>query len=397
MLLDNVITYYRYGNTVNVAITGNPTISNGTVTGFSSANYLKTVPAYMPTDSANSWEIVFKFTFKHSDNAQAIYAQPVGYESLLGIDNNDKLYFLVNNSTSSTYVAKLENASNPTTLVDGHTYWAKAEFNGSKYNLYLSLNGMQWKLEDSANSTTKISNRGEWTIGMHNQSNYYYPFLGVIDLKYSYIKINGFIWWTGTKPEKSSAGNYDYFEVTKQMRSIVKNFTQELTWSWSRPNCTSAISNGTVSSTQDSSDTAWKAFDATNSGRTDVYLSSVSSGGDITWHTPDEIKISSCSLYNCSSSSWSGNKVYQFPQSITIYGSNDGNNWVQIGSLSGYAQPAANAAVTVTCSDTNYYTYTKWIFGAVFSGSRGVLVRYIAINATARAIKHNKKTYAFNL
>lgn len=183
----------------------------------------------------------------------------------------------------------------------------------------------------------------------------------------------------------NGSGIYSDF-VTKMGELYIANpnaayFAQNMTWV--QPILTSATSYGTVSTDYYYSDSegAWHAFNGVK-GTSDKYYSSSSSAGNIIWQLPsEEINISSCKVYTTNESSYLG----RFPQSITIYGSNDGSTWTELGVASGYSQPSSESYVQVNCTATGYYQYIKWEFGSVFNSSQGnVAVSEIEISATVK-------------
>lgn len=243
----NIITkYYKYGNTVNVTPVGSPTISNGMVSGISSKNYLKIIPDEFPTNTANSWEMVFKWTHAGGSERQAFFAQTAGYETILAVDGDDTsigVNLIISNAQNDNY---LVNIKSPTGCIEnGKTYWVKAEFTGSQYKLWLSTNGTNWVLQGSVATNTKASIRGNWTLGIHNESGYYYPFLGTIDLKHSYMKINGQLWWTGTQPEEATSADFDFTKTVLKCKAKINSAKKYFKYSeWTQPVLTSNFSSG---------------------------------------------------------------------------------------------------------------------------------------------------------
>lgn len=209
---ESVRKYYKYGNTTNITTIGSPIVSNGTISGFSSSNYAKLNPDSFPTNTANSWEVVFKWTHTlNSSDGQVFLAQKVGYETKMGINESNKAMLVISNAFDSNYLVDIQELKN-FTLSSGGTYYYKAEFTGTAYNVYLSTDGVNWILQGSKTTSTKASVRGDWTIGIHVESGYYHLMKGTIDLKHSYIKLNGNLFWTGTQPEESTSSNYDFYK-----------------------------------------------------------------------------------------------------------------------------------------------------------------------------------------
>lgn len=192
--------YNKLPNNVNVV--GPMVIDNFiTKSTFSSSCYCDTYPKDFTRDSgtANSWEWVFKIEKYISSGAvQVLYSQGRSYESALHVSAANKPYVLLNNTANSTYFGTLYSE---TVLEEGKSYWLKLEFTGTEYKLLLSENGIDWTLEASMTSSTKLTygSSDNWHIGWnyHSSSSYHYPLKSELNLAESYIKINGEFWWKG--------------------------------------------------------------------------------------------------------------------------------------------------------------------------------------------------------
>lgn len=171
---------------LNVTVVGTPTNSNGVVSGFSTSNYIKTneIP---PFDKALSFEIVIKFTINSLSGLQ-------GFAGMLTGDNVQCNYYIssANKLCSDGIYGNLEGL---TTLSIGQTYWSKLSYDGSKYDLLLSTNGIDYNLESSVTTNSKITTVSNFAFGVDRNAN-----TGnnhSIDIKESYIKINDEYWWRG--------------------------------------------------------------------------------------------------------------------------------------------------------------------------------------------------------
>lgn len=145
---------------------------------------------------ANNWEVVVQFVYKReTSRKQGLFCNNVDYSTHLSIRNDEKVEFQVSNSTNSADIGLI---ISPTVLTDGQEYYAKGEFTGSTYNLYLSTDGTNWNLEGtSITSQTKITNRGNgWMFGWESTARYQ---AGSMDMAKCYIKINGEYWWKGVE------------------------------------------------------------------------------------------------------------------------------------------------------------------------------------------------------
>lgn len=181
----------------NVTIYGSPTINGHVFSNFSGSNYLKTIPAQFTeqTATADNWEMVFKIKYVADSSAyQNIWIQGAAYATKLTIETDGKAQLYVNNSGTSTAIGWAKTS----TLTNGNTYWIKAEFTGTAYNIYLSTDGVNWEAGETISSSTKITDRGINSVGANiNDGTNYKQFKGEIDLSESYIKVNGEYWWKG--------------------------------------------------------------------------------------------------------------------------------------------------------------------------------------------------------
>ena len=203
---------------LNVTVVGTPTNSNGVVSGFSTSSYIKTneIP---PFDKALSFEIVIKFTINSLSGLQ-------GFAGMLTGENVQCNYYIssANKLCSDGIYGNLEGL---TALTIGQTYWSKLSYDGSKYDLLLSTNGIDYNLESSVTTNSKITTVSNFAFGVDRNAN-----TGnnhSIDLKESYIKINDEYWWrggTGHATLKSGSKVYipNGFEVdgtTKKFDEVV--------------------------------------------------------------------------------------------------------------------------------------------------------------------------------
>lgn len=186
--LANVATEY------NIVTQGSLTNTDGVLSGFSTSNYAKLPTTFNPL--SDTWEIGFKITTGTLGTPQMYFSRTDStyYGVVLGIANTSKLYMAVA-SGASTLIGEI---GGNTTLTANTTYYVKAEFTGSAYNLYLSTDGTTYNSENTITSSTPIFSSATATlIGLQNTS-IGRPFLGTIDLSGCYIKINNILWWSGT-------------------------------------------------------------------------------------------------------------------------------------------------------------------------------------------------------
>lgn len=193
----------------NYVVIGELKIYNGiTQQPFTSTNYVNTIPQSFTqvSPTASSWEWVFKIEqYVTSNQIQCLYSQGRVYETMLSVNASNKLNLVINNTANSTNVVAMAGS---TTLVSGNSYWIKARFTGSSYQLLLSTDGKTWGSEALVSSTTKLvaTSNENWHIGYnyHSNSSYHYLLQSKLNLHESYIKVNEEYWWRGIKIDSNT-------------------------------------------------------------------------------------------------------------------------------------------------------------------------------------------------
>lgn len=165
-------------------VSGNPIITNdGIASGFSNTNYLKSSSLIL---GENSWKFSAEFTTGEDISGLQIIACAAGdnitfYNALGVYTNNNQLTLSVNANGSKT--ANINAA--PSTK-----YVISIEFTGTSY--IFSVNG---EVINTVSSTDKVpfsQNNINISFGQYfYQGSYYSGFSGSINLKNTYIKING--------------------------------------------------------------------------------------------------------------------------------------------------------------------------------------------------------------
>lgn len=233
----------------NYVVIGELKIYNGiTQQPFTSTNYVNTIPQSFTqvSPTASSWEWVFKIEqYVTSNQIQCLYSQGRQYETMLSVNASNKLNLVINNTANSTNVVAMAGS---TTLVSGNSYWIKARFTGSSYQLLLSTDGKTWRSEASTSSTTKLAatSNENWHIGYnyHSNSSYHYLLQSKLNLHESYIKVNEEYWWRGIKidsntflpgildPSYSDTGDQvtlNLYDVETNDRTLILNNNRDVT------------------------------------------------------------------------------------------------------------------------------------------------------------------------
>ena len=180
----------------NVTEKGSLKIYNGVVSGFSASNYLEVTPSF-DVSTAQSWEMVYKITTSDKITTGQTICGHTGSSTAdpIAITTNTSKHFAltVSSSTSSSFISAV---SGTHTMLPNTAYWLKVTFDGVKYVLSYSLDGVNFT-EDVVKENTKVPYTSNLVLGRQQGSDSEFPFLGAIDLKECYIKIDGELWWTG--------------------------------------------------------------------------------------------------------------------------------------------------------------------------------------------------------
>ena len=122
---------------------------------------------------------------------------------------------------------------------------------------------------------------------------------------------------------------------------------------------------------------AWCAFDGSLASQKSKWLTSYLNA-TLMWHLPEFLKIKVSEVKFVAA-----DVAHQrFPDTIMIYGSNDGATWDQIGSGEFFEKPVAGESRTVDCDDSKSYEYLKWNFtNSNYGANRGISFAEIQISA----------------
>lgn len=202
--------YYKYGTEPNVTVVGSPTIVDGVASGFTTANYLTTPKVFNPLGS--EVECVFKvnLTALARYNPMLCQSGSVQFHKFsFNVQKDGRMRFYAGNG-SAVIVSLYSNIA----LEINKDYWLKLHIKDNVYSLYYSLDGKDYIFDNSVTDTntilemTAVAAIGAQRDPATGSSSY---FTGSIDLRESYVKINGEDWWHGTKVVKSTADDYKWF------------------------------------------------------------------------------------------------------------------------------------------------------------------------------------------
>lgn len=236
--------YYKYGTELNVNVVGSfAKLDKGVASGFSTSNYL-TYPEIFNISTADSWEMECKFTTGSNITTQQ---QILSSSIFTGAGNSCGAFIRVYSSKIQFIVPLTSNISSYISLEYTATinteYVVKGEFTGTAYNLYVNGEIVATK-ESTSKGLYNASYNDKLCIG--NATAKDCPFLGVLDLKESYININGELWWSGDSYTKVgswieegvvsgfSASNYLTFDIGSHSASdLVEAVISFNTGTWS--------------------------------------------------------------------------------------------------------------------------------------------------------------------
>lgn len=176
--------------TNTIQVIGTLTEDNGVYSGgYTSANHLLLPIEFSP--ASLSWEIVTKVTrnsttygyfISFTDSASGRYGLEMHY-------GDDGIISVGMSSNGSSWDLGLSTAAG--VLNNGESRWVKVVFDGNKYLLYTSADGITYTEEKSVVDSRRVRGCVYCKIGYYLNT----TFNGAIDLKETYIKINDKIVW----------------------------------------------------------------------------------------------------------------------------------------------------------------------------------------------------------
>lgn len=192
---------------VGYTIIGNPTITDGVVSGFSTSEYLNLTQAFNPSNK--SFEVCIGFiTGSNIATEQYMFRSAISAPSqagrfgfLIGIVNNK---IVINSSSnSSSWAGQL---TGQTTLSKNTSYVLRTIYDGSSLSAKLSTSGGAFATEIPSTSRNPLYNGLTISqLGVYSYNNTYQaPFLGSIDLKSTYIIIDGALFFYGKNYSSSN-------------------------------------------------------------------------------------------------------------------------------------------------------------------------------------------------
>lgn len=212
--------YYKYGSTINGTISGTLTNNNGVLSGFSTSNYV-TLPNTLDVSNGKTWEFSTKVVVgsQQSQQSTVLGHGTIGCGGIWiewNRQSNKKFGVAIGSGTSSSSSWDIASHVQGTTVFNtGTTVWLRCVFDGSSYKLFSKLNKEDnWIQELSVSSSVSMSTYTKF-IGMAQSGGSTNGFAwvgGSIDMKETYINIDGAQWWRGVAAEESTSSDYDYYK-----------------------------------------------------------------------------------------------------------------------------------------------------------------------------------------
>lgn len=302
--------YYKYGTEPNATVVGSPTIVDGVVSGFTTANYLKLPNTFNPS---GTWEVVVDFKLSQLGKSNSIFGTTTQYDgTTLYVASDNKLSFYVSSNGTSWDVASAVRGT--IVFTTGVNYTVKIVFDGDKYTVAVSTEGGEF-VTDITVSSTKIVFGSPCALGGGISTNTSGDQLsGSIDLAKSYIKINDKMWWYGTKAVETTEDDAVYSDVPKKRivaayKTGKRKYYKYVFQDWTQPKATAnttAIDGGNMVFTASSTYSTWKAYgplDGLTSGERNGWIPSNTSSAWWQVKFPYKLKITGLKHYNAEAES----------------------------------------------------------------------------------------------
>ena len=204
---------------VNVHNTGCVIDSNFIVSGFSTRNFIQPTSGFYPSyDSSQPWEAGVKVTTGSSFNVNQSMLGGCDsfdyYGIVLSIQAGGKLALGASNTGTGW---NLINLVNGTIIYNTNTtYFFKLEYTGTQYIASWSTDGQSWTpditIEQSAGAAIRSFCIGNTLYSASAQQ----PWLGTIDIKECYIKINNELVWLGTQNLIKNTNGHIYYDIAQK-------------------------------------------------------------------------------------------------------------------------------------------------------------------------------------
>lgn len=215
-LYDNTqVTGYKS----NVCITGTLSNFDGVISGFSSGNYA-TILKEIPFSTSTDFEMVLKINMTSVSGNISILGNNndtvSGKGMVVRTINGARLYCWGTTNGTAWTTNQFDTGIDLTT---GDQY-IKITYDGTQYTFSKSTDGETYTTGNSATSTPFTN----YIVQLGNSGNIYFLSNGSIDLKESYIKINGDNWWLGTTTQRSIFSTEEEWQFINSFYGVCGKF-----------------------------------------------------------------------------------------------------------------------------------------------------------------------------
>ena len=339
---------------LKVTVTGAITNSNGILSAFNTGVYAST-----EIKETGNEDIIFKAKITTHKSYNAVFSS-LSKNCVIGFNSSGKICL------------RLAEWHGGSTVYSVDTWvWCRFVWDGSKIYLYsLKDNGYtlntlpalsSWTLEYSTSKTSGYFGGDTLDIGWSDVSTNYF-FNGSIDITQSQIKMGGtVIWQGGTGAVTLKKGSKVYIPNGTTNQKYYK-YTYA---NWTQPTLSA---NGTLGSSDYACYSSkgtysnMDVYNAFNDNSTCYHSAQGSSPYDVIFYSKTPLKPSKINLRNRSNDS---RNVYPV-SSLTVYGSNDGNFYTQIGSTTNSVTSAGGSWSCSVSTDVPY-KYFKFEFTSSYS------------------------------
>lgn len=170
---------------VGYTVVGSPTIVDGVASGFSSSDYVRIADAALDWNNNVEWVVKVETPATYASYNQIVYMAPM----FLYVTSTGRLSLMYTSNGNVKYLNAVSSLQTST------TYYIKIVKDTTSFSLYLSSDGITYDLQqtrtDFLPTTTSYVSYGI------DGASAYTPWLGSIDLKETYIKVNGELWFYG--------------------------------------------------------------------------------------------------------------------------------------------------------------------------------------------------------
>lgn len=209
----------------------------GIVSGFNSRNAIRLNSIF---DTTLPWELQVKFNTSNVTTRQKLNGcvNSVDYNFPtveLGRNGNAKFLIDISSNGSSWNIS---DTTGTYTILPNTDYWIRYGWTGTVYYLDYSLDGITF-IRDIEVMSSVAAYKSSYYMGIGNDmwsSSSQAPFLGIIDLSETYIKINDEIWWQGANSivkehqyiTTKDTLNITNYETATISNGIISNITQKM-------------------------------------------------------------------------------------------------------------------------------------------------------------------------